>query len=277
MKIQFTYPHWGSESLSVADFFHIVKANGFQGIEINLPENKDWLSSFSAELEKARLENSNFLFIGQQILGIAAESAETYTNRMLKRLEEVAAFQPDFINSHTGKDYFSMVENCRIIEAAENFAAQSGIPVYHEIHRGRFTFYSQGILPYLKEFPDLRLVGDFSHWCVVSESLLQDQHEKLEQVFPRIAHLHARIGTEQASQVNDPFAPEWENHLHAFLKWWKEIRKVAAQQGKQRFSITPEFGPFPYMPQAPFSQQPLANQHQLNLKMKQLLEKELAR
>ena len=272
MKLQFTYPHWGSESFSAVDFFQRVKENGFDGIEINLPENEDWLHSFSIELEKAKQENPRFLFIGQQVLGI--ESQE-YTQRMLERSREVAAFQPDFINSHTGKDYFSFDENCRIIEAAENFAAQSAIPVYHEIHRGRFTFHSRAILPYLEEFPDLKLVADFSHWCVVSESLLQDQQETLEQVFPHIAHLHVRIGTEQASQVNDPFAPEWENHLHAYLNWWKQIIALAKRNGKEQFSITPEFGPFPYMPQAPFSQQPLTDQYQTNLKMKQLLETEL--
>jgi len=40
-------------------------------------------------------------------------------------------------------------------------------------------------------------------------------------------------------------------------------------------TITPEFGPYPYMLQIPFSKKPLANQQEINIAMKLYLEKNL--
>lgn len=40
-------------------------------------------------------------------------------------------------------------------------------------------------------------------------------------------------------------------------------------------TITPEFGPYPYMPQTPFNKRPLANQQEINIAMKLYLEKNL--
>jgi len=128
-------------------------------------------------------------------------------------------FAPDFINSHTGKDYYTFDENCKIIDAIEIFLEVHYIPVYHEIHRRRFTFYSATTLIYLEKFPSLKLVGDLSHWCVVLEGMLQDQEHILKRIIPHIKHIHARVGFEQTPQVNHPFAPEWENYLNQYLVW----------------------------------------------------------
>ena len=40
-------------------------------------------------------------------------------------------------------------------------------------------------------------------------------------------------------------------------------------------TITPEFGPFPYMPQEPFTKKPLSNQWEINLQMKNYLQQNL--
>jgi hypothetical protein len=69
----------------------------------------------------------------------------------------------------------------------------------------------------------MKLVGDFSHWCNVSESMLDDQQHILKRIIPHIGHIHARVGYEHGPQVNDPFAPDWKQHLELFTSWWKEI------------------------------------------------------
>jgi hypothetical protein len=86
-----------------------------------------------------------------------------------------------------------------------------------------------------------------------------------------MAHLHARVGHEQGPQVNNPFAPEWQEHLAVFLAWWKEIINHRKNTSKELFTITPEFGPAPYMPAMPFTQEPLSNQWELNCTMKDYL------
>lgn len=273
MKYRFLYPHWGSESLSCSAYFTLVEQEGFDGIEINIPKNPDFQTAFLKAIQQKRKSQPDFLFVAQQVLGLQKETPEEYLQRALQRLEFIAQFEPDFINSHTGKDHYSFSDNCKIIDALEEFSIQHGIPIYHEIHRGRFTFHSATTLNYLDIFPKLKFVGDFSHWCVVSESLLQDQEEVIEKIAPNIHHLHARIGTEQASQVNHPFAPEWNGHLDRYLDIWKKVLSHHAK--KTEFTITPEFGPFPYMPQSPFNQLPLSNQKEMNIQMKEYLKTNL--
>lgn len=272
MRLKFLYPHWGSESLDCSEFFKTVEENGFDGIEINIPKNPNFQRDLQKELHTRRRED--FVFVAQQVLGIKRESPEEYLDRVLQKLYSISKFHPDFINSHTGKDYYSFEDNCRIIDAVEEFSIKNRIPVYHEIHRGRFTFHSTSTLNYLKIFPELKFTGDFSHWCVVSESLLQDQEEIIEKIAPNIHHLHARIGSEQASQVNNPFADEWELHLSRYVDIWKTVLKK--HSNKQSFSITPEFGPFPYMPREPYTLKPLSDQQSVNIQIKNLLQTKLS-
>ena len=223
------------------------------------------------ELAKARQRDPGFLFVAQQVYGGTAATVDQCIDETIRRLEEIAAFRPDTINSHTGKDYFSFEDNCRVIEAVEAFSQSSGIPVWHETHRGRFSFHGSTFLPYLDVFPDLSIAADFSHWCNVSESMLQHQDHIIDAVIPHIRHIHARIGWEQSAQVNDPFAPEWSSRVETFLGWWQRIVDHASQSGAEQLSITPEFGPWPYMPEVPYSREPIADQNEINREITTLL------
>lgn len=271
MKIQYVCPHWGSAHLSAKDFISKLSEQGYQGVEINFASDKAFNQSFMAEIDKIRAENADFVLIPQHILSPQNETIEAFIARIKKLFVELAALEPQFINSHTGKDYFSFDDNCRILEAYSNLSEQTGVPVYHEIHRGRFSFHAPTLVPYLEKFPQLALVGDYSHFCVVSESLLEGQEAFIAQIVPHIKHLHARIGSEQASQVSDPAAPEWQNHLQRYLGWWQQILDYQKNSEATRFTITPEFGPAPYMPALPFTQQAIGNQWNINLFMKNYL------
>jgi sugar phosphate isomerase/epimerase len=276
MEIHYTCPYWGQEGTKASLFFERVLEEEYEGVEINLPESMEFVKEFQATLENIRSVKKNFKFIGQQVLSPANENADEYVARMKSRLEFIASLKPDFINSHTGKDYFSFEDNCRIIEAAENISARSGIPVLHETHRGRFTFHAASLLQYFSKFPQLKLTGDFSHWCTVSESMLQDQKSILTEIIPHVHHIHARIGYEHAPQVNDPFAPEWRQNTDTFLGWWKKIIAAQSMNGKRSLTITPEFGPVPYMPTLPYSQKPLADQWLINAQMKNVLKRKFS-
>lgn len=273
MEINYTCPYWGQEGTKAALFFARVLEEKYDGIEINLPESAAFIREFESTLANIRSVKKNFVFIAQQVLAPANETTDAYLVKMKARLEYLITLKPDFINSHTGKDYFSFDDNCRIIEAAENIASRSGIPVLHETHRGRFTFHAASMLPYLEKFPTLKLTGDFSHWCTVSESMLQDQKASIEKIIPHVHHIHARIGYEHSPQVNDPFAPEWKQHTDTFVGWWKKIFAAQSVNGKRSLTVTPEFGPVPYMPTLPYSQKPLADQWQINAQLKNVLKR----
>jgi sugar phosphate isomerase/epimerase len=268
LQIKYCCTYWGSEKDTPDVFVNKVLLAGYNGIEIFLPSlNDNFTNAFIEEVEGVMNKNTDFLFIAQHIVAVENTSINDYINKVKKNLTELTAFQPSFINAHTGKDYFSFDDNCRLIEAALNISNKTGIRILHETHRGRFSYHTASLLPYLQKFPEMELVGDFSHFCTVSESMLEEQEEMIRQIIPHIAHLHARVGHEQGPQVNDPFAPEWENHFKIFEKWWEAIVQYKKQKNTQIFSITPEFGPLPYMPSMPYTKQPLSNQWDLNIKM----------
>jgi hypothetical protein len=223
MKLKYTCTHWGSEQLDAATFIDKVKLEGYDGVEINLPDKGDFLNDFQSELDDSFEANPDFIFIPQQLITPDNEYIHDFISRMEKNLLRLISYQPTYIHSHTGTDFFSFDDNCRIIEACMNIS-ETGIRILHETHRAD-SFHAASLIPYLEKFPEIELVGDFSHFCVVSESLLQNQPDILDKIIPHVSHIHARIGYSQGPQVNDPFAPEWANHFSVFDGWWNEIIK----------------------------------------------------
>lgn len=270
MELKFVCPYWGQEGISGNDFVKKVIDSGYDGAEINIPDD----NAFEKSILKAT-EQAGFNLIAQQWLPPANESLDAYKKRFIERLIYLGSFNPIFINSHTGKDYYSFDENCQIIDEAFDFQERTGLKIVHETHRGRFNFASFATKPFLEKYEKLYLNADFSHWCNVSESFLEDQQDTVAMAIPSIHYIHARVGHTQSAQVNDPFAPEWETTLQIFVRWWKQIIKKAEARGEKVFYICPEFGPFPYMPYLPYTNMPLNDQWKLNLKMMHFLKQEL--
>lgn len=176
------------------------------------------------------------------------------------------------MNSQTGKDFFSFDQNKSLIELAEAFAQRSGIPVYHETHRNKFSFAAHIAREYLSRIPTLKITLDISHWVNVAESFLEDQQEVVQLAISRTEHLHARIGHPQGPQISDPRAPEWQEAVRIHLTWWDGVVENKKKAGEGAvLTITPEFGPHPYMVSLPFTRQPIANQWEINLHMVHLL------
>jgi hypothetical protein len=86
-----------------------------------------------------------------------------------------------------------------------------------------------------------------------------------------VEHIHARVGHAHAPQVSDPRALEWQPAVEAHVHWWKKIADSKRHAGAQFLTITPEFGPPPYLPVLPFTETPVASQWEINLHMMQLL------
>ena len=82
------------------------------------------------------------------------------------------------------------------IEEATKLSKQYKIPVYHETHRGRFSYSLPKTIEYIEKNKDLVLTLDISHWMVVHESLLLKRTDLLEKIVERSNHIHARVGFE---------------------------------------------------------------------------------
>lgn len=270
MEINFFIPRWGNRNLSWADFAMKAKDTGYTGVEANLPLLKEEQTEMFEQLEKHGLS-----WIGQHFETASSNFGE-YCAEFEGRLNALALAKPLFINSQTGKDYFTFEENSKLIELAAKISVAAGITVLHETHRGKFSFCAAYTAQFLRKYPDLRITADFSHWCCVSESYLQDQKESLDLAISRADHFHSRVGFPGGPQVNNPAAPEWKEALDFHCEWWDAIVEHHCTLNTPTLTITCEFGPFPYMPQLPFSKDDVSDLWEANLFMKNFLGKRYA-
>ena len=267
MKVEFFCPIWGSAHLPLKDFLVRVKESGYEGVEFGFPVDHQ----FKSEIMKISKELSLQL-IAQQY-GAAGETFAEYKVDFQKHLEYLASFNPLFINSQTGKDYFTFEQNSELIELAKTVAVKTGIRVLHETHRGKFPFCVTTTAKFIDAFPEIEFTADLSHFCAVSESFLEDQTENLGKVIQHAGHIHARVGHTQGPQVSDPRLPEWDVAVNHHLQWWDAIVELHRQKGNEKLTVSPEFGPAPYMFTLPSTGEPVVNQWEVNVYMMNLLRK----
>ncbi|MDP4283197.1 MAG: sugar phosphate isomerase/epimerase [Bacteroidota bacterium] len=262
--------NWGFEG-SLDSYCKKVKKDGYDGIEIWWPMDKKDQEELFRLLKKYDLE-VGFL------CGAYQSDYNEHLQYFKKMIDEAATNEiqkPLYINCHSGKDFFSYEENVAFINHTMPLSKKTGIPIYHETHRSRMLFAAPVAKQYMQKIPGLRITFDVSHWCNVSETLLQDQPETLALAIERTDHIHARIGHAEGPQVNDPRAPEWKAALDAHLAWWDKIVERKKKAG-ERLTILTEFGPPDYMPTTPYTKEPLADQWGINVYIMNLLRKRYA-
>jgi hypothetical protein len=265
MDILFFCPRWGSATVPWEEFARSVKSAGFDGVETDIPVDPRERENMLYALDENKL-----LLIAQH-WETTDPHFESHLDEYTGRIAFLAAAKPLFINSQTGKDYFSFHENRLLIQSAHNIAGAMGVPVYHETHRGKFSFAAHITKTFLERDPSLSLTLDISHWCAVAESLLEDQQEAVTLALDRTRHIHARIGHTQGPQVIDPRSGSAQNALEFHLQCWDKIVKENERKGEPMLTFTMEFGPAPYMMHHPFTGEPFAEQWELNVFMKNLL------
>ncbi|MBT8306593.1 MAG: sugar phosphate isomerase/epimerase [Maribacter sp.] len=257
-SIQFFQTNWGNE-LSWDAFCQRTKASGYDGIEVWLPSGKESQDHLKAALEKYDLA---IAFLNGTNKSLPFEEGLTaYKNHFNTLIE----WKPVYINCHTGSDFLTFEQNKAFIDVANKISKASGIPIYHETHRGRFSYNLPDTNTYLNEITDLNLTLDISHWMVVHESLLQGKDELLKEVINKSKHIHARVGHAEGPQVNDPEAPEWKSALDRHMDIWETVIKKEWANGSDIFTITTEFGPPNYLPALPYTQIPVADQWKANV------------
>lgn len=265
MELLFFCPRWGSSDLSWDAFAAKAKQAGYDGIETDIPAVPEERKQLLAAIEKYSLS-----FIAQHWETVVPDFQQ-HKQAYKKQIQYLAEANPLFVNSQTGKDYYSFEQNSELIAIADEIAVASGIPVYHETHRGKFSYAAHVMHAYLQKIQGLRITLDISHWCAVAETLLHDQPGAVQAAIAKTMHIHARIGHSQSAQVNDPRAPEWEEARQFHLQCWDAVVNKHMAAGSRMLGITTEFGPDPYMPQQPFTRVPLANQWEVNEYMMDLL------
>jgi sugar phosphate isomerase/epimerase len=241
---------WGMEG-RLEDQIERIAAAGYYGVE-------GYLDSVQ---EKGKLRDlltkHNLQFIAQAITN--GDSTEDHIRSFQTQVAEAASFGAVMINTHGGKDSMTFDEQKRFFDAALSEEMKIGIPVGHETHRGRPLFTPWTTAALLREFPELKLTADISHWFCVCESHLRDQLENLALTADRTIHVHTRVGYPEGPQVPHPAAPEYAKELELHEEFWDQVFEKYKAKGNQTISFTPEFGPPGYMHTLPFTNHPVAD------------------
>ncbi len=252
MKLLVFRSMWGMTG-PAAEQIERIAAAGYDGIEGAPPD--------PAEMSRAdfirRVESHGLsLIVGGGV----------FTRDQLEpTLKQLADYGPLKIDLHSGRDSMTRDEGCAFFEEALRVEQMIGIPVGHETHRGRMFFSPWDTAFYLREFDQLKIVADYSHWVNVCERLPDDQAEALELAHQRAIHIHGRVGYEQGPQVPDPSAPEYADHLRWHETQWKRIRQIHQQRGAAVLTFTPEYGPPRYLHTLPHTDAPVVDLWQVCL------------
>ncbi|WP_127493762.1 sugar phosphate isomerase/epimerase family protein [Paenibacillus glycanilyticus] len=251
MQLKLYKALWGMPG-TYASQLQQAKEEGYDGIEAPLPPVADE-AAFKGLLETYELD-----YIAQIV------TAEEHIASFAEQVKRVTEFNPQLIVSHSAKDWMPEAETDRFFEAALKVEQQYKLPIGHETHRARAMFSPWSTARLLKKFPELRITADFSHWCNVCESMLEDQEDTMRLAIKRATHVHGRVGHAEGPQVSHPAAPEYAYETSRFLTWWGQIAEAMAAAGNASMSLTPEFGPPGYMPQLPFTKQAVAELNEVN-------------
>lgn len=269
LKLLLMCPRWGSEHLELETFLHNVKADGYDGVDMWIPFEKNERNQLRRLLQQYELK-----IVSQQYQA-SGQNIREFCHSFDYHLQLSAELDPILINSHSGHDYFSLDDQLRVLDTAQSFEERFGYKVSHETHRGRML-YSPGAAKQLFDLrPDFQITADFSHWVCVTESYLEPKHfgHIVEEAINRTRHIHARVGFPEGPQVPDPRLPNYSDALHHFICFWSKILENKVAQGMKSITVTPEFGPPPYMWTNLKDNSPVASQWEINLFIKQLFKK----
>ncbi|HMG66881.1 MAG TPA: hypothetical protein VK588_04310 [Chitinophagaceae bacterium] len=273
MKLKFFCPRWGFESIPWETFLADVKKAGYSGIEWFPRGEKSNIKNIISLVEKNELEFcivmtvlDRYPMFDDYLVALKEKLLDLSTLRKIN-------YGPLHITAQTGREYFTTEQIEKCLSCCKEISQQTGIPIYQETHRNKWSFAAHVVHPFLEKHPDLLLTLDISHWFCVSESYLEDQEAAVEKAIEHTRHLHARVGHTQGPQVYEPTAPEYAEALKAHLNAWDKWITSRIKKRAVSCTITPEFGPPPYMVFADRVGAPGEEQWRLNNWMKDLLEK----
>lgn len=185
---------------------HIYQA-GYDGILGRLPIPEE------AELWREKLDHYKLRFGIEAFITTRADIG-VY-------LEQAAAFGVDYINAQVGHSFLIGSDAVALLEELLGEAAQYGIPLFVETHRGRVTQDLLRTIDYVRALHNLRLTIDLSHYVVAGEIYrnVEAVDPYFEPLLARTASIHGRISNGQQIQADITSLEDHPMTAH-FRRWW---------------------------------------------------------
>ena len=260
---------WGYQG-DLAGAIRLAERHGFDGLEANL-KHPAFAGLEPGAIQDALQQAGLVLIVELVTGGDYVPALQLEPEEHLAELELLLARAQDLrplrISVITGSDSWPLEQQHAFLERAVRLAGASAAPVSFETHRSRSLFNPWMIGAYLNAHPQLRLTADLSHWCCVSERLMQPDLAPVQAMADRVDHIHARVGHAQGPSVGHPLAPEWTEALAAHQHCWQLFLQAQRQRGHSPSTITPEFGLDGYLPLLPFTGMPVADLLEINSAM----------
>ncbi|HEY7208942.1 MAG TPA: hypothetical protein VH477_01615 [Bryobacteraceae bacterium] len=134
---------------------------------------------------------------------------------------------------HVGSGLESQTEACRLIESILKASEKYKVPLYVETHRATIFQDMWRTVEFVRQFPELRFNGDFSHWYTGQEMVyggFEDKFEFIRPVLERVRFLHGRIGNPGCIQVAlDPQQQPEPEYVGHFRRLWTECFRHGAE------------------------------------------------
>lgn len=144
----------------------------------------------------------------------------------------------------------TVAECLTLLDGWQRLAEQVDFPVYIETHRDRMTTDLYFTLDLLDARPDLKLLGDISHYLVGREfswPVSGQNHALMHRILDQSWAFHGRVASREQVQIELSFDPHriW---VDLFLDWWgygfaSWCRRARADD---TLAFTCELGPKPY-------------------------------
>jgi hypothetical protein len=169
----------------------------------------------------------------------------------LKPVIEIAAeFEVNHLNLQPNVRPRRLRDCIPILDGWRQLAEDSSVPVYIETHRDRMTTDLFFTLDLLDCFPDLKLIGDLSHFLVGREfawPVADENHRMVERILDNCWGFHGRVASREQVQIEISF-PHHRMWVDLFLAWWsygfESWRRRAGTDDTLTFTC--ELGPKPY-------------------------------
>jgi sugar phosphate isomerase/epimerase len=270
-QVKFMCPRWGFESIPWDEFLSSVKEAGYAGIEW-FPFGED--TNYKEVLELLHHYDLDFCIVMTVVQPYTGyENYLAALENDLSRLIEIRDENktPLFISAQTGREFFTEDETLACIQLCDKIQDKYGVSIYQETHRNKWSFAAHVVGSMLQRYEGIKLTLDVSHWFCVSESYLEDQQKAVNLAIENTQHIHARVGHTQGPQVWNPANIEYAEALNEHLKIWDKCIELAKLNKRKYFTITPEFGPPPYLVKGDRETSMISEQWGLNLWMKNFL------